>query len=157
MKDIDIRPVRPGELEAVALLRWRWSGETRRSPVASRDEFVRQFMTWAVHNASSHRCLVLVRDGRISGMAWLAVTQRVPHPGAPVRASGDVQCVYVTPEERAGGLGGRLLDAVLELARESGLERVTVHSSDRAVSVYLRAGFGQSPNLLQSAPGLERS
>lgn len=159
MERTAVRPVRPGELSVVAGLRWQWELENGRAPAVSREDFVRSFVTWAHENESSHRCLVLVRrdagSGRPSrdvvlGMAWLALTPRVPYPGALDRASGDVQCVYVVPEERSGGLGGLLLDAVLALARELGLERVTVHSSDRAVSAYTRAGFARSPHLLQA-------
>lgn len=93
---------------------------------------------------------MLLRGEAVIGAAWLALTPRVPHPGAPERTSGDVQSVYVVPEERSAGLGGRLLDEVLALARELELARVTVHSSVRAVSAYLRAGFARSAVLLQA-------
>ncbi|WP_234317855.1 GNAT family N-acetyltransferase [Streptomyces rimosus] len=59
-----------------------------------------------------------------------------------------MQCVYVVPGERDGGLGGRLIGAVLDLAHGYGLDRVTVRSSDRAVRAYARHGFGTSPRLL---------
>lgn len=85
----------------------------------------------------------------VIGMAWLATTPRVPHPRAFERMSGDVQCVYVTPAERDRGLGGRLIDAVVSWAGDLGLERVTVHSSDRAIPAYSRHGFEASPRLLQ--------
>ncbi|MGW7557468.1 GNAT family N-acetyltransferase [Streptomyces rimosus] len=51
---------------------------------------------------------------------------------------------------RGDGLGGHLIDAVLDLAHDHGLERVTAHSSDRAVRAYARHGFGTSPRLLQA-------
>ena len=102
---------------------------------------MQHFIAWARENTSSHRCMVMVRDQVIIGMAWLAVLPRVPSPRALHRASGDLQCVYVVPGERDGGLGGRLIDAVLDRARELGLERVTVHSSPRAVPAYSRHGF----------------
>ncbi|WP_078843164.1 GNAT family N-acetyltransferase [Streptomyces albus] len=150
--NVVVRPVLDGELEAVAALRWQWVLENGGTPVATRGEFLRHFVDWARENAGSHRCLVMLRGAEIIGMAWLAVVRRVPSPRALERASGDVQCVYVVPAERDGGLGGRLIDAVRELAREAGLERVTVHSSSRAVPVYSRHGFAASPRLLQ-APG----
>lgn len=154
MGTIAIRPARPEESTAVAELRWRWWGETRRTPSASRTEFVRDFAQWAYDNRETHRCVVAVRGETVLGMAWLAVTQRVPHPGGLVRTSGDLQSVYVVPEEREHGIGGRLIGAALSVARELGLERVTVHSSARAVAAYERSGFAVSPRLLQSeVPG----
>ncbi|WP_256968485.1 GNAT family N-acetyltransferase [Streptomyces sp. CS227] len=53
------------------------------------------------------------------------------------------------PEERNRGLGGLLIDAVPERAAGPGVERVTVHSSERAVPAYARRGFAGSPYLLQ--------
>ncbi|MEU6082599.1 GNAT family N-acetyltransferase [Streptomyces sp. NPDC047108] len=135
---------------AAAGLRWQWVRENGAAPVSTREEFVRHFAAWAEGNAASHRCLVAVRDDTVIGMGWLAVTSRVPSPRALERASGDVQCVYVVPEERNTGLGGVLIEALLQLARESGLERVTVHSSTRAIGAYERHGFALSPRLLQT-------
>jgi GNAT superfamily N-acetyltransferase len=156
MPEIEIRPARAHELEDVAALRWRWVAERDGLPDDHRGEFVRAFAAWARQNAATHHCLVLVRDNRIAGMAFLAITARVPSPHVFDRASGDVQCVYVVPEARDGGLGGRLIDAVLDLAAELGLERVTVHSSDRAVPAYERHGFAVFPRLLQITPGADR-
>ncbi|MFK4269983.1 GNAT family N-acetyltransferase [Streptomyces milbemycinicus] len=111
---------------------------------------MQHFVTWARENKSSHRCLVLAREEAIIGMAWLATLPRVPSPRALQRASGDLQCVYVVPGERDSGLGGRLIDAVLDHARQLGLERVTVHSSPRAIPAYARHGFESSPRLLHA-------
>ncbi|MGO4420933.1 GNAT family N-acetyltransferase [Streptomyces sp. MCAF7] len=148
--NITIRPAVPGELDVVAELRWQWILENEGVPVTGREEFVQHFVTWARENTSSHRCMVLVRGEVIIGMAWLAVLPRVPSPRALQRASGDLQCVYVVPGERDSGLGGRLIDAVLARARDIGLERVTVHSSPRAIPAYSRHGFEASPRLLHT-------
>lgn len=157
MTEIEVRAARPAELEAVAALRWRWVAEQDGLPGEGREAFVREFAAWARENAATHRCLVLVRDGRVLGMAFLAVTPRVPTPAVFTRAAGDVQSVYVVPEARDGGLGGRLIDGVLRLAAELGLERVTVHSSSRAVPAYERRGFAPAPQLLQAPVRRRRS
>ncbi|HVV08457.1 GNAT family N-acetyltransferase [Amycolatopsis sp.] len=149
MNDIEIRPAEDRDLTAVAGLRWRWVAE-KQVPDTGREEFVRHFTAWAQERKHTHRCLVVARGAEVIGMAFLAAVERVPTPRALCRRSGDVQCVYVVPEERDSGVGGRLLDAVLELGRELGYERVTVHSSDRAIPAYRRHGFGDSPRLLQS-------
>ncbi|WP_285490591.1 GNAT family N-acetyltransferase [Amycolatopsis taiwanensis] len=150
MTKIEVRPAHPVEFEAVAGLRWRWVAEQGGLPGAGRDEFVREFAVWARKNAATHRCLVVVREDQVIGMGFLAITARVPTPLAFSRASGDVQCVYVVPDARDGGLGGLLIEAILRLAAELGLERVTVHSSERAVPAYERHGFAVSPKLLQA-------
>ena len=157
MTEIEVRAARPAEFEAVAELRWRWVAERDGLPGAGREAFVREFAAWAREHAATHRCLVLVRDGRVLGMAFLAITARVPTPAAPSRAAGDVQSVYVVPEARDGGLGGKLIDGVLRLAAELGLERVTVHSSPRAVPAYERRGFAVAPQLLQAPVRRPRS
>ncbi|MER7377631.1 GNAT family N-acetyltransferase [Streptomyces lanatus] len=152
MDRVIVRPAEAGELAAVAGLRWQWilEGDGSAPTGVEREEFVRHFVDWAERNSSSHRCMVLVGgDAKILGMAWLAVVHRVPTPQALHRASGDLQCVYVVPEARDSGLGGRLITETLARARELGLERVTVHSSPRAVPAYARQGFENSPRLLQ--------
>ena len=147
--EIVIRAAEERELDAVAGLRWRWFEEDGKAAVVEREEFVRGFVGWAKENAGSHWCTVVVRGERVVGMAWVAIVSRVPTPTAPERLSGDVQCVYVVPEERGAGVGGRLLGAVVERAGELGVERLTVHSSGRAVPAYVRAGFAGSERLLQ--------
>ena len=144
-----IRRATSKDLPAVAELRWRWLREIDGRPGVTRTEFGDHFVSWAEANAGSHHCLVLVRDERVVGMGWLAVLPRVPSPRSLVRASGDVQCVYVVPELRDSGLGGQLLDALAEFARKLGLERVTVHASTRSVPAYARHGFDLSPTLRQ--------
>ncbi|MEU1933649.1 GNAT family N-acetyltransferase [Streptomyces coeruleorubidus] len=106
----------------MAALLWEWLVENGGEALGEHEEFVRHFVDWARDNAVSHRCMVVVRDddGVVIGMARLAVVQRVPTPRAPRRASGDL-----------------------------GLERVTVHSSRRAIPAYARCGFQESPRLLQ--------
>ncbi|MCF1595803.1 GNAT family N-acetyltransferase [Streptomyces muensis] len=152
MDHVVVRQAEPDELPAVAELRWRWLVENDSAAPADveRDAFVRHFVAWAEQNAASHRCMVLVNGTGVIGMAWLAVVRRVPTPHALDRASGDLQCVYVVPEARDAGLGGRLITETLAQAERLGLERVTVHSSRRAVPAYARQGFENSRRLLQA-------
>lgn len=149
---IEVRPAAPDDLPAVAALRWRWVTEGRaEGPAASeRDAFVAGFTTWARDRASTHTCHVVVDGERLLGMAWLAEVPRPPSPGLADRRSGDLQSVYVVPELRGRGWGGRLAATVLADAAARGLEHVTVHSSSAAISLYLREGFTDDPRLLMT-------
>jgi GNAT superfamily N-acetyltransferase len=149
--DVAVGYAADDELDVVATLRWQWAvRENNRAPATSREEFVQAFVSWAREHASSHRWIIASCDDEIIGMACLAVVPRVPSPQSPDRAPGDLQSVYVVPGERNTGLGGQIVTAILSLAGQLGLERVTVHSSPRAVSAYSRTGFAVSPRLLQA-------
>lgn len=148
MDAIEIRPARSEEFPAVAGLRWAWEVEAGAECSVPRERFEREFAEWARRHAESHRCIVVCRNGIVVGMAWLAVLARVPTPDNMARAVGDLQSVYLVPEARSGGLGGRLITAVLDEARALGLPKVTVQSTTRAVPVYCRNGFAALPKLL---------
>jgi GNAT superfamily N-acetyltransferase len=148
MTHATIRPATAADLGAVTRLRWDWTVEKIEMPGTSRTEFEAGFVGWARRHSASHRCVVAVIDDVVVGMAWLAVVSRVPSARSLERASGDVQCVYVVPDHRNHGIGGRLVADVLRQADDLGLERVTVHSSDRAIPTYRRAGFATSPRFM---------
>ena len=103
---------------------------------------------WEDHRDSHVPFLALLPSSGAVGMAWLALTARVPRPGGGSRLSGDIQSVYVVPEHRCSGVGTALMRAVLQHAEALGVEHVTVHSNQRAASLYERAGFSTSQELL---------
>lgn len=150
MSDVEVRPARPDEWAAVGGLRWDSLREAGGEPDDTREVFAERFAAWAA-SRGTHECFVAVEDGRVLGMTWLAVLDRVPSARRFERASGDLQCAYVVPDRRDTGIGGRLIDAVLARAAALGFERVTVHSSPRAVPVYERHGFRSDDDRLLHA------
>lgn len=145
-----IRGLHPSDLRGVAELRWRWVVEENgRVPTIGHDEFVGAFEQWASAHADTHHGFVAAEEsGRILGMAWLAVTEQIPSPRGLGGRTGDLRSVYVLPAARNVGLGGSLIKTALEHATKLGVTRVTVHSSERAITSYLRAGFVGSELLL---------
>ena len=139
---VTIRPARPEDLPRVAELRWRWSvDETGTEPATDLAGYAAATVAFAEAHAATHRCLVAEARGEIAGMAWLALTDRPPTPDDLSRVAGDVQSVYVLPALRGSGTGARLLEALLDVARDAGCRYVRVHSSPRAIPLYARAGF----------------
>jgi GNAT superfamily N-acetyltransferase len=147
MDDVEIRPARPDEWATVGGLRWDSLLEIGGEPDDARDTFAERFAAWAEAH-DGHECFVAVRDGRVLGMTWLAVVDRVPSARLFDRASGDLQCAYVVPNLRNNGIGGRLIEAILARAAELELERVTVHSSPGAIPAYERHGFTSTDDRL---------
>jgi len=146
--EITVRRAGAEDAPALARLRWRWRIEERGEQHDSRDQFVHYFATWVMDNLATHLPFVVEADGRVVGMAFLALLNRVPTPGRLDRRGADIQSVYVVPEFRDAGVGTVLLAALRQEARNRELEIVTVHSSERAVSLYQRGGFEGSPRRL---------
>jgi len=148
-----VRAAGSADLPRVAALRWAWGTEGNgASDTLPREMFVDAFLRWAQQNDDSHRCLVAERGHELVGMAWLALTSRVPSPRRVDRWTGDLQSVYVVPAHRSAGVGAALIEAARAHAAALGVERLVVHSSERAVRFYERAGFMDSELLRHRRP-----
>jgi len=113
------------------------------------DTFVAAFTAWMAEHAGSHHAWLAEASAAPVGMAWLAVVNRVPGPGRWLRLSGNLQSVYVIPERRGAGVGRLLVDAAIAMARDSGIDYVSVHPSERSFPLYRRARFNDYPGVLE--------
>ena len=117
---VEVHPVNDERRPQLAqLLRREWGSPE----IVSRGE---------VHDASRSPALICATDGRIVGLATYEIT-------------GD-QCELLTLDafDRGRGIGSRLLEAVIDLARNKGCRRVwLVPSNDNldAVRFYQRRGL----------------
>ena len=140
----NLRVVAPPESQLAAVAEHRFGTAVRNghTPLVDKDDFVHDFVAWGREHRESHRCLVVADSSdRVLGFGFVALTSRVPGPLRRKRTSGDIQAVYVDPEHRNSGIGSQLLEALIEVAHQEGVEHLTVHSSQRAVTTYQRAGF----------------
>ena len=88
------------------------------------------------------RTLILVarEDGRPVGLAFVSFPWTLERGGKVLW----LEELYVLPERRGRGIGGRLLAAALDVARERGclaVELDTDGTHARAGNLYARAGF----------------
>ncbi len=149
--DVRIERATAEQVREVAALRWDWAPDHGRPPQLTEQEFVAGFEQWWQAHGRTHHCVVALGRDHVVGFGFLALTPRVPGPHAPSRRSADVQAVFVVPRLRDAGIGGRIVDRLVTLAREEGAEHVTVHSSAGAVTAYERAGFVRDPLMLNQA------
>jgi ribosomal protein S18 acetylase RimI-like enzyme len=147
--NVTVREATDPDIPAVAALRWEWMVERYGAPAdLDQSAFTTWFKDWAKRYAETHPCVIAERDGAAIGMAWIAIVPRVPTPHDLQRASADIQSVYVIPSERGKGIGRALADAVVAIADEHDVERVTVHSSAAAIGLYRRTGFAPQDGML---------
>jgi GNAT superfamily N-acetyltransferase len=150
--DVTVRRGTAVDAPSLARLRWRWRTEERNEVGLDRDAFIEYFSGWVVDHLATHVPFLVEVDGRLAGMAWLAMTDRVPGPAHLDRRTGDIQSVYVVPELRDRGVGAQLLAAVCQHAKDRELVFVTVHSAPAAIPFYRRWGFGGTERWLQWRP-----
>ncbi len=150
--DVAIRRGTAEDAPSLARLRWRWRIEERGEAGLDRDAFLDFFVSWIVDHLKTHVPFVAEVDGRLAGMAFLAISDRVPSPARMDRRTGDVQSVYVVPELRDRGVGARLMEAVCQFAQDREMVFVSVHSADRAVRFYQRWGFAGNERWLMWRP-----
>lgn len=153
-----VRSATPGDADELARLRWDFRVEHGTPADRSFDDFLEEFVGFArsvLAEGSPWRAWVAEEGDRLVGCVWFQLVEKVPHPSRRrwERPIGYVTNVYVEPDRRNEGLGGRLMDQALAFARERDVAEVVVWPSTRSVSFYRRAGFGpeEAPLLLDLA------
>jgi ribosomal protein S18 acetylase RimI-like enzyme len=135
-----IRRLRTDEVEPLRELRLR---ALREDPGAFAETFEeardRPLEDWASWAADASRVIVVAIDGeRWVGMA--ACRRLEP-------SSSWLTALWVEPSERGAGLGGRLIEAAADWAREQGAATVELSvttNNDAAATLYSRAGFAET-------------
>ena len=153
--DATFREADDDDIPALARMRSASTSEGGNPLLVEHAEYESRLGDWFAAHRRTHRAFLAVAGAhdRAIGMAWLAVQERVPTPGVDgARTSADIQSVYVDPAFRGEAIGQRLIEFVLGVASDEGVEHVTVHSRARAVPMYTRAGFEHSHELLWWEP-----
>jgi N-acetylglutamate synthase-like GNAT family acetyltransferase len=138
-----VRQTTAEDAEALAHLRFRFAEETNRRGDQSYEDFVAHFSAFLREALATGRWTgVVAEDGAtIVGHAFLEIMDKLPVPGRPERRMGYVTNVYVEPRLRNSGVGTKVLEKIVDLGREMGLESIVLWPTPRSVPFYRRAGF----------------
>lgn len=144
MTDVVLRPGGPADVEpAVAV--WRAANAARKDGCPVRrehEERVRGYL-----RQEDAILLVADADGELAGMALGLQGLADEGTGPPVPGLCHVSMVFVAPDFWGKGVGGRLVDAVLDAARSRGYDRVqlwTQNDNARGRRLYESRGFRRS-------------
>lgn len=146
-----IRAPHADDAAALADLKIEWSQPEAEPTVVERATFAEHLAQWMSARSESLLCRVAVSDGRLIGMAWMVLYERVPNFDQQRRLSADLQSVYVISAMRGRGIGAALVAGLCAETDSLGIPRTTVHSSSRAADLYRRAGFAPDEMLLSRA------
>lgn len=147
---IDIRPATIDDAARLAQLRWEFRA-AKATPAEDRDAFVARCSAWMRAQLTTNlqwRAWVACDDGQVVGQLWAHVIEKLPNPAVERERHLYVSNVYVTPAAR-GGIGTRLVDAVLAWAKSESVDRVILWPTDRSRSMYRRHGFADPTDILE--------
>jgi ribosomal protein S18 acetylase RimI-like enzyme len=88
--------------------------------------------------------LVAEKAGKVVGLLCWAIDKDGPFVRDEFRTVGEVIFVAVAHEHRGGGIGRQLIDEATRLARDAGLNRLSLMvmaGNENAVNVYKKIGF----------------
>ncbi len=142
---MSVRPATGADAAELARLRWEFRREHGTPEAMTFETFAVGFAAFVedVLGGDAWRAWVAEADGRAVGCVWLQLVERVPHPNLRrwERPIAYVTSMYVAPDRRGRGLGGRLLDAAVTHARERGAALAILWPTERSIPFYERAGF----------------
>jgi ribosomal protein S18 acetylase RimI-like enzyme len=141
MGEADIRQGGPADVEP-AIAVWVAANEARREGVLPRPEHEAR----ARGHVDNPEAVLFVADdaGEVVGMALGEQALSDDGRGPPVEGLCHVSMVFVAPDRWDEGLGGRLVDTLLEEVREKGFQAAqlwTQTDNARARRLYERRGF----------------
>ncbi len=92
----------------------------------------------------------LAFDGdRIVGTSGMSFAEKPPYFSCPSGKLGILSSMYTDPDYRRMGIATRLLDRVVNEAREYGCGTIYITASDMGVKLYTAYGFVHNGNFMQ--------
>lgn len=136
-----IRRAVPDDAYTLARLRHEMWNEMDPDRPAASDYRERLFVYW-YETLSAGRTVAWLAEGAAGPVGMVALLLH-HHPPVPIseRRRGYVTAVYVRPESRRQGLGRALMEAAIDFAREQGLQRLELRTSQAGRPLYTALGF----------------
>lgn len=88
-------------------------------------------------------------EGRIIATSGMSFVEKPPYYSCPSGRIGLLTNMYTQPEYRRKGIAKKLIDRVIEEAREYGCGVVQITGSNAGVKLYTAYGFEHNNNFMQ--------
>jgi L-amino acid N-acyltransferase YncA len=138
MNDISIRPVRERDAEAIATI-YNQGIEDRIATLETERRTASERREWMAARGPRHPVIVAESEGEVIG--WGSLNSY--NPRAAYQHVADFS-VYVERRWRGKGVGRRLLERLIELARDIGYHKMMLSAfpfNESGVALYERMGF----------------
>jgi GNAT superfamily N-acetyltransferase len=115
-------------------------------------EMLEKFAVWILSGIATEQYLgwlAITNEARVAGGAGLLVHDWFIKPDNMTGKQGYIGNVDVIPEYRNHGIARRLMDSILDWCRENQLGTLTLHTSERARTLYESLGFETPGNCME--------
>ncbi len=140
------------DVPELAAMRWDFRLEEAPGATANdRDTFLRACVAFLQQGLDDQRWTywIAATDAQILAHIFIQRIPKVPKPNRLNDALGYVTNVYTRPAYRNQGIGTRLMSHVLQWAADQDLESLIVWPSAASIGFYKRAGFRDSPDMME--------
>jgi len=148
MCEIQIREVLPGEYKDTGRLTQRAYAEYARPGDPLWDNYFGMLADVA-RRAGFATVLVAVAGGRIIGTATVELDRTIEGTESLRTGQANLRLLAVDPQARRRGVGQRLVQACVQVARRAGKEVATLHTTEQMVAaqrIYRSLGFRRDPS-----------
>jgi L-amino acid N-acyltransferase YncA len=138
MAELTVRPARESDAEAIARI-YNQGIEDRGATLETELRTSEERRRWMTARGPRHPVIVAEAAGTVVG--WASLNQFNPRPAYQHVADFSV---YVDRDWRGKGVGRRLLEALIDLAREIGYHKMVLSAfpfNQAGVALYERLGF----------------
>ena len=95
---------------------------------------------WDLYNKMKPGIVTMVRlsEGEVDGTATILIENKLLHCGSRV---GHIEDVVVRDGRRTKGLGKKLIEKCLEIAKDNGCYKVILDCNEKTIPFYVKCGF----------------
>ena len=102
------------------------------------DAYYRHHLADGTHTA----CFAIDgENGRIVGCGGICYQSEMPSPDNPTGTNGYLMSIYALPELRGEGIGRKIVEYLIDDAKQRGTEKIYLESSGMAKRLYHEIGF----------------
>lgn len=94
-------------------------------------------------------CWAVEVDDKIVSIASLNLFTRIPYLDNLSGREGYILNIYTRPNYRKRGLAGKLVNIIIDYAKENEIKRLWLNSSEQGKSLYISHGFEEVENVME--------
>ena len=155
MRNVEIRQATLEDLDL--LVRWRMVvlrevfGIPDDEPTDALEAENRRYYERALA-AASHIACFAVSEQEVVGCGGICLQEELPSPDNPSGSCAYLMNIYTSPSCRKQGVGAAIVNWLIEQARQRGIGKIYLETSEAGRSLYEKLGFADLPDMMKLAP-----